>query len=315
MVTLLRTLILQTPTYLTILIGSLLIGYQYGVGVIPLPVQFAVCLLLLLASGIPHGALDHLIEQQRSVQANRPFSMVLFIGKYLLLIAAYGVAWLVSPVLSLVVFLVISAWHFGETDLENVPATTLWSLARFVCGGWVLAFILLTHRQEVTPIVARIVQNSPLAVQTWTYLAAQTNAILAGSTVVLLVLIGLAYWQQPVAMNGGRLFRLGVVLLLTYPLPLLPAFILYFAGWHALSSFGSIRAYLSLPGSSLQSAWQLWWRAMPMTIAAFLFLGGCTIAWKIYVPTLDPIPTLFIVLSTITLPHIQVMNRLNVKAN
>ncbi|NID09820.1 Brp/Blh family beta-carotene 15,15'-dioxygenase [Fibrivirga algicola] len=309
----LRNLILQTPTYLTMLVGVLLISYQYGVGPLPLLVQFVVCLLLLLAAGIPHGALDHLIEQRRSAQANRPFSMGWFILKYLLLIAAYGVGWLVSPVGSLVVFLVISAWHFGETDLENAPATVLWSLARFVCGGWVLAFILLTHWQEVNPIIARIVQGDPYTIQVWTYLTRHTAAVMTGITALLMTLIGLSYWQRPIAINGGRLLRLGVILLLTYPLPLLPAFILYFAGWHALSSFGSIRAYLSLPGSSLHSAWHLWWQAMPLTVAAFLFLGTCTIAWKIYVPTLDPIPTLFIVLSTITLPHIQVMHQLNNK--
>ena len=310
-----RNLIVQTPTYLTMLVGIVLIGYQYGVGPIPLPVQFAVCLLLLLAAGIPHGALDHLIEQQRSVQAQQPFSMGLFILKYLLLIAAYGLGWLVSPVLSLVVFLVISAWHFGETDLEGAPATGLWTLARFIAGGWLLGFILLTHAPEATPIIDRIVVGNRPSLIIWGWLVAHSPVVLVSGAGLVLGLIWLAFRHRPAPLNGGRLLRLGVVLLLTYPLPLLPAFILYFAGWHALSSFGSIRAYLQLPAYSLQSAWLLWWRALPLTIAAFIFLGGCTLAWYIYMPTLDPIPTLFIVLSTITLPHIRVMYRLNTKIN
>lgn len=311
MLTQLRHLILQTPTYLTILVGLVLIGYQYVVGAIPLPAQFLVCLTLLLASGIPHGALDHLVEQQRSVRARQSFSMPFFIVKYLLLIAAYGVLWLVSPVASLVLFLLISAWHFGETDLDTVPATLSWTLARFVTGGWVLTFILLIHSAEATPIIARIVWGNRLTMQVWTFLTTHTLPVLAGQAGLLLALVLLAAWQRPASISVSRLGRLAVVLLLTYPLPLLPAFILYFCGWHALSSFGTIQTYLKLPAYSLKSAWTLWWQAMPLTIAAFVFLATCTVVWQTYVPTLDPIPVLFILLSTITLPHISVMHQLN----
>lgn len=311
MLTQLRTLIVQTPTYLTILTGVLLIGYQYVFGIIPLSAQFVGCLVLLLASGIPHGALDHLIEQQRSIHSNQPFSMLFFMVKYLLLIAVYGLGWLVSPVLSLVVFLVISAWHFGETDLDNVPDTIYWALARFTAGGLLLAFILLTHSAEVTPIVARIVEQDRLAMQVWAFLDTHATTVLIGHATLLLILIGLASWHRPAFIGGWRLFRLAVVVVLTYPLPLLPAFILYFCGWHALSSFGTIQTYLKLPAYSLRSAWVLWGQAMPLTIAAFVFLAGCTFVWYKYVPTLDPVPCLFVLLSIITLPHIRVMHHIN----
>ncbi|MEZ0483207.1 Brp/Blh family beta-carotene 15,15'-dioxygenase [Fibrella aquatica] len=311
----LRTAILKTPTYLTIGVGMLLVGYQYWVGPIPMLAQLIVCIMLLLAAGIPHGALDHLIEQEYSTRLQQPFSMGRFIMKYLLLIAAYGVVWLVAPVLSLVLFLGISAWHFGETDLENAPETPYWSAARFMAGGLVLAFILLTHIPETTPIVARIVQQNAATMHVWDVLSERAGLVLAGWCGLTLLLVGVAFRHRPILINGWRLGRLGVVLLLTYPLPLLPAFLLYFGGWHALSSFGSIQAYLKLPAYSAYSAWRLWWQALPLTIAAFFFLGVCTAVWYTYVPNLDPIPTLFILLSTITLPHIRVMHKLNIVNN
>ncbi len=293
------------------LVGLLFVGYQYYVGPIPLSGQLVVCLILLVASGIPHGALDHLIEQQRSARLEQPFSMVSFIIKYLLLIAVYGVGWLISPVSSLIVFLAISAWHFGETDLEKAPATVLWSVSRFVAGGWVLALILLTHPVETTPILGRIVQGNRPTMHYWAILCDYRTSLLYGGAMLVLILTMLAFRHRPAPLNSWRLVRLATILMLTCLLPLLPAFILYFAGWHALSSFGTIRAYLKLPAYSTLSAWKLWWQALPLTIAAFLFLGTCTALWYFYVPGIDPIPTLFILLSTITLPHIRVMNRLH----
>ncbi|MBC8153781.1 MAG: Brp/Blh family beta-carotene 15,15'-dioxygenase [Bacteroidetes bacterium] len=309
--TTLRHAVQRSPTYLTIVAGLLLVSYQQWVGPLPILTQLAFCVGLLLIAGIPHGALDHLIEQERSIRQGKPFSLPFFILKYLLLIAAYGVGWLFFPVLSLVVFLLISAWHFGETDLEHAPGTALWSLARFASGSFVLAFILLTHTTETTPILARIVQNDPQSLQIWQGAASQPAGVLVGLAALTLVLTATAYRRQPIPVDGGRLGRLGLVLLLTWPLPLLPAFVLYFGGWHALSSFGTIRSYLRVSAFSRQSVWKLWLQSMPLTIAAFGFLGACTIVWYRYTPQFDPLPSLFILLSTITLPHIQVMNKLN----
>lgn len=309
--TTLRSYVQQTPTYLTIAAGVLLVSYQQWVGPLSVPVQSVFCIGLLLVAGIPHGALDHLIERERSARLGQPFSLLRFIAQYLLMIAVYGVGWLFFPVLSLVVFLVISAWHFGETDIEKAPATAAWSLTRFVAGGFILAFILLTHPAETTPILARILQNNEPGMNLWNGAASRAGDVLRGWGLLTLVLALLAFRRRPILVDGWRLGRLGLVLLLTYPLPLLPAFMLYFGGWHALSSFGTIRTYLDGASFSRRSIWKLWLQSMPLTVAAFGFLGICTAVWYGYAPQFDPLPSLFIVLSTITLPHIQVMHRLN----
>lgn len=301
----------RTPTGLTILAGFLLACYQYWVGPLPILLQLFFCISLLLLVGIPHGALDHLIEQERTLRQAQPFSLVRFILKYVLMIAIYGLAWLFFPVLSLTVFLLISAWHFGETDLENAPDDRYWSLIRLVAGGFVLGFILLTHAAEVTPILSRIIQNDPQAMKIWGVAAERAGALLRGWATLVVILAILALGHQPIQLNGWRLARLGMVLLLTYTLPLLPAFMLYFGGWHSLSSFGIIQSYMQRPGKPAQSIWKLWWQSAPLTILAFGFLIAGAGIWHSYTPLLDPLPYLFILLSTITLPHIQVMHQLD----
>ena len=80
---------------------------------------------LILLTGIPHGSLDHLIQEANDKRQNRVYDFAKFIVKYLLLMAVYGLAWYWFSGISLMVFLIISAWHFGETDLENVPLNHL----------------------------------------------------------------------------------------------------------------------------------------------------------------------------------------------
>lgn len=301
----------RTPTGLTILAGFLLACYQYWVGPLPMLYQLIFCSGLLLLVGIPHGALDHLLEQERTLREARPFSLARFILKYVLMIAIYGLGWLLFPVLSLSVFLLISAWHFGETDLENAPDDRYWSLSRLVAGGFVLAFILLSHAAEVTPILSRIIQNDPQAMTLWSLAVLYANSLMRGWATLVVVLAMLALGHQPVRLNGWRLARLGAVLLLTYMLPLLPAFMLYFGGWHSLSSFGVIQTYMQQPGKPTQTIWKLWRQSIPMTVLAFGFMMAGAGIWHSYTPQFDPLPYLFILLSTITLPHIQVMHQLN----
>ncbi|GAB2526706.1 Brp/Blh family beta-carotene 15,15'-dioxygenase [Spirosoma aerophilum] len=304
----------RTPTYLTILAGTLLVSYEHWIGPLSVTAQLIFCGSLLLVVGIPHGALDHLIEEERISQQAKPFSLARFLAKYIVMIVLYGLAWLFFPVLCLCIFLLISAWHFGETDLEHAPDDIYWSFTRLIAGGFVLGFILLAHATEVTPILARIVQDDPKTMTLWAIAVNKSGALLRGWATLGIVLTMLSLGHRPTLINGWRLVRLGTVLLLTYSLPLLPAFMLYFGGWHSLSSFGLIQSYLHRSAHPARSIWKLWQQSIPFTVLAFGFLLAGAGIWNRYMPYFDPLPYLFILLSTITLPHIQVMRQLNLPA-
>jgi len=62
----------------------------------------------LLAVGIPHGAVDHLLL------ASKKFSLFKFVAQYILIIAAYFMVWQWFPVFSLLLFiayLCVSFWR------------------------------------------------------------------------------------------------------------------------------------------------------------------------------------------------------------
>jgi len=305
----LRRSVVQTPTILTIAAGLLLGGYQFLTGALPMSIQLVFSGLLLLATGIPHGALDHLVERERALRLGELFSLPTFLVKYIATMGVYAVAWLLAPVPCLLVFLSVSAWHFGETDLQNAPNTPYWSLARLSAGGFVLAFILLTHATETTPILVQIVQADDLTLSVWRGMVERSGVLLRGWATLTLVLTMLAYAQRPITIDGWRMIRLLVIIGLTFYLPLLPAFMLYFGGWHALSSFHLIQNYLpATTKNATEAAWSVWQKSLPLTGVAFGVLGICATTWYYVSPNFDPLPILFILLSLITLPHIEVMH-------
>ncbi|MBO0929486.1 Brp/Blh family beta-carotene 15,15'-dioxygenase [Fibrella aquatilis] len=305
----------KTPALVSVGLGVVLVGCQWQTGAVPLWAQWTVVALLLFGIGIPHGAIDHLIDEETARRTNRGYSIGAFLAKYLLTMAVYGVFWAFFPTVSLLVFLLISAWHFGETDVEHVPFTLPWIVVRFGWGCWVLAFLLLTHPAEVTPILDRLTRGNPLPMQVWQWCVAHRGLLLGGGLVGLLGLFGVAHRLAPGPIDGGRFTLLGLVLLLTWPLPLLVAFALYFGGWHALSSFQTIYHYLRNRPQNPLSAQQVWYRSLPFTALALVglvLLGGL---WYRYAQAWDPLPLLFLFLSLITLPHLNVMHGMNRRAS
>jgi beta-carotene 15,15'-dioxygenase len=297
-------------------IGCLLVIWQWYAGGIPVLVQGAVFAVFIFLTGIPHGAIDHLIAQETAKRQQKGFNLPLFLLNYLLTMLFYGMMWYFLPGVSLLFFLVISAWHFGETDIANAPSTALWNLTRFLFGCFVLLWILLYHAPETAPILLRISQESDVVMPTWSWLASNKGTVLINLGTLTAVAFVLAHRYTPKDLDQYRFLRLCAILVLTFFLPLLPAFGLYFGGWHALCSFKNIHEYLLEertdgdldPVATLLSVWR---KTILFTLVAVAFLGLATWYWLRYLNSWDPLPLLFIFLSMITLPHLGVMHKMD----
>ena len=307
---------IATPTWLSIVSGAALVAWQWQTGALPEGIQYVFVALLLFLIGIPHGAVDHLVEKETAHRAGKPFYLSLFLVRYLATMLFYGLIWVFLPSASLVFFLLISAWHFGETDIEKAPSTRYWQVARLGFGSFVLLWLLLPHAAETTPILMRITQNNAAIMATWAWSVGHKTLLLSFFLSFTLIFVLLAQRQFPIEWYKMRLLRLVFILVLTYFLPLLPAFALYFGGWHALCSFQNICQYvLKNQGENakiaISSAFYVWTKTLGFSFLAFLGLlfGGWY--WLHFLQTWDPLPVLFIFLSLITLPHLQVMHRMS----
>ncbi|TVR41045.1 MAG: hypothetical protein EA394_06785 [Bacteroidia bacterium] len=283
----------------------LVLLHQLG-GTINPVIDYAFFALFVILVGIPHGALDHLVEERSLLGQQKDFSMIRFLVRYIAIILAYAILWFITPVLSLLVFLLISAWHFGESDMQPAPRHGLWKITQMFMGSLVLFFILMREPLYTGDLIARITPGSMLAVNTWQW-AASHAAIIYGALAAALLLAGFSAERvQPRRWRLSKWIHFSMVLGLAYFLPLLPAFALYFGGWHALNTFGHISGFLD----HKKSLWSLWKSSLPFTLLSVIFLTAIGLIWSGLFSHIDPLPILFVFIAVITLPHLLVMQKM-----
>lgn len=104
----------------------------------------------LLIIGIPHGALDHFTE---AVDKGKKIT-VKFVSRYLVLMVPVFLIWVWNPFIALVFFLVYSAWHFGQTDVNQ------WGIKSkaigFLWGCILLSYLFITHLDELNIILSAL---------------------------------------------------------------------------------------------------------------------------------------------------------------
>jgi hypothetical protein len=179
-------------------------------------IDFIFAGILLLFTGIPHGAGDHLIAQKIADRHHLSFHLRPFIMYYLGSMAAYAVLWYLFPTIAFIIFIGISVFHFGDMeDLSAVnPKQNILHLARTIfLGSGILSFILFSHWNEVVEVVTEMKVPIPLNIPSYLiYLS------------LILLLLG---FQKK---NSAYFFNTFLTLMAGYFLPLIPAL---FAIFHA----------------------------------------------------------------------------------
>ena len=244
-------------------------------------VGYGFLLVGLITVGIPHGAVDHLIEIGKWESRKVP----IFIVKYLALAALMGICWYFLADGALVIFLLYSAWHFGQADGElwklNRPTSLLW-------GAFLLVYILGTHTVETNVILKSI--------------GATEFAFSLPYWIVFPWLIWSLIYQKSA-------FTITILwLTVATQLPLLLAFGLYFIGQHSVTSWKHISSALN------QSNRSIWLHSLPFQLGAWLILALFIFLW----PTagnydfgaLNKFGVFFIFISCISFPHVITMNML-----
>jgi len=197
----------------------------------PLPnIYNSACLAIILLFGIPHGAADHRINGLMHKNAN----MSLFILKYLLISAGFVFWWILMPGKALVIFLILSAYHFGQEFLEEIGILNqkLWEI--MIWGSVILFAPIFIAYQEVKPILdlagnVSFPEFSP-------YVLIVMVTVIIGSAVAHLMFLIKNKKIQKVQVR--RLIEMIVFTMLMFSLlPFLMAFTIYFILFHSINSF------------------------------------------------------------------------------
>ena len=105
----------------------------------------------MLTIWIPHGSVDHIIAflNPKSRRFSSKFS---FFTIYLTLIAFNIIIWVFSPFFGLFIFLIVSCYHFGETQVIGYNSTDN-RLLNFVIGANILLSLFLNNIYELQEIL------------------------------------------------------------------------------------------------------------------------------------------------------------------
>jgi lycopene beta-cyclase len=241
----------------------------------------------LVAFGVPHGAVDHLLTSDNKFK--RP--TIGFIARYLFFSALIFIFWIIAPTLSLVLFILYSSWHFGESDIFHWGIIKYKITLSWLWGIVLLLFILSSHFSETKEIIAQLGINLPSVLNQFVF-------FINGGLIVTAVILSI------VSKSRNMFFSL-MILILASQLPLLTAFGLYFIGQHSINSWFQIKNGLKTTNK------QLLLKALPFTLGA-LFLFAILVYFinkdVLKIENYNLVAFIFIFISCISLPHILVMH-------
>ncbi len=252
------------------------------------------CLVLILLFGIPHGAADHKIN----ASINQHQSSLKYILKYILISAAYVLWWVLMPLKALVIFILISSYHFGQEFLENlnIKFSRVWET--MIWGVNILVVPMLITYHEVRPILASA-SNSPLPY------VSQLNLVTVIIACVTCSLVHVIYLCARNKINNAQmwgLIEMSLVIIIIYNfLPFLIAFTLYFVLFHSFNAFKHQYTWLK----SKNRGYTI--KSFLLDISRFSLLSVFGLVFFVLIARPDSwsglISYFFIVISVLTLPH------------
>ena len=250
--------------------------------------DYAFTFIFMFLLGIPHGAGDHLLIQKQKKDQGLSFSLLRFMGSYLAVMLLYGLMWYYFPKISFIIFILISIFHFGEFENEELENGAIQVFCqKMSLGLGILGWIIYFHYDEVKVVLGDWLWALPAALPIY---------------YPYLFLLGILLGFRRKSMY--RYLNTLITLILSCFLPLLPAFVCYFACCHAVYSLSDMSEHLQLNIKSLLA------KLLPFSVLAF-FMGFFFLKMN---SNTDVIYYFFIFLSLLTMPHFWLMHQ-NVKKN
>ena len=241
-------------------------------------IPWGILFIGFLSVGLAHGALDHLTSQKITNAKER----VYFIIRYLTKSVLFGLVWLVSSDLSLSLFILFSAWHFGQADFKEwglLPGklSLLWGLV-------LLSMLFFFHMEELIEVL----QQMPDLFIVDLLHKIPSDAFIWIQTLVITIGLILTWLTK-----SRHLLITLIYLFLANQLPLLMAFGIYFILQHSITGWKHLTIGLNTKTSLMQK------NALPFTIG-----GAATFFIFLFFANQNHFGLTFIILSCLSLPHV-----------
>lgn len=293
--------------YILLLAGLITLLIQFFIFPISLDGQMIILLSFVFLVGVPHGALDFLVDEQNEEVINNQFSIKKFVRIYLFRLFVFSLLWLL-PWLAFTLFIIFSIFHFGETDMSSIMKPNKSSIILYIAyGAFMLSLLLLTHVEEIElaiPVIGNYLKGSVF----YSFIQHYAYQIIL---VFALTLLSVLFWQikkgNIVDINFSKVLQFGFLIFIVSALPMLLAFTFYFALWHSILSVRNIFSYFK----SFNNTKKFTIICNKSILFSLLALGSIValyFALHYFMPDMNLLFALLIVLSVLTLPHLTVMH-------
>lgn len=266
-----------------------------------------ILLLSVFVIGIPHGAIDHIMATELYGLKNSLKDHLLFYASYLFIMLIIAVLWIYAPVAGMILFLLISIYHFGQADMEDFlndsAPSYIWYILR---GLLIIGLIVFSDTSTTYPIITeamrmdfvvfeKVIPNASLSV----------IILLSVYTAFLLWGISQNHFSQNLRFAADSALLVGLLVMTGS----LIGFAVYFALWHSIGHVNEMKEFFESKQKSLSFA-EFYKKATPFTLVS---LFGLVLLYGTnqYLQLEGEFITLmFILISVLTLPHLFIADKM-----
>jgi Brp/Blh family beta-carotene 15,15'-monooxygenase len=263
---------------------------------------FALSIILIL--GIPHGAIDNVIYLEKS-----RISPVKFYLFYLTTIFINAALWFFFPLLSISIFIIISSYHFGQSQFARIfkRKGLISNVTFFLWGFSVIMGFIYFNLAELTILI-----ETEIMFREFTFFFTHDIIyyVLLTSTILTLTLFAVLFLKGRLKAESLIIetLVLALIYLTAYLFTFLTGFALFFIALHSFKMLQEEFNYL-YRSANWSSVTRFIHKLLPLTLISIL--GVMVILSLIYFDLLNITYAfaLLIIISSITLPHVYVMEK------
>lgn len=293
---------------LLLLFGFCLLLFQQFLLPVNMEWQFLLFTAGVILLGIPHGAVDLLVASNTAIKEKRPFSNTRFFKVYLSRLIIFGLVIYLMPVPGMLIFILFSAYHFGETDLYFLRTDTI--PGKILVGSYglvILTVILLSNLSDLRSLL----QYSGSSAEVNNILDFLESYRSAGLSITLVLFFSSIFFyflitQTKESIPDFFLLQFAILVFVLYQLPLILGFTFYFVVWHSVLSLKNIIHYLRRGNAFTMNT-----IIRQIMLYSGLATGGIVItgvAGYFFISDQAIIMYVFLSLAVLTAPHMQIMH-------
>jgi Brp/Blh family beta-carotene 15,15'-monooxygenase len=270
-------------------------------------VQLSFFGLGVILFGIPHGSLDHFIYHKERNEEMNVRSLSKFLLFYVGFAVLYSLLWLISIELSILLFILISAYHFGEMDLKGLSIKTSLS-SRIIFSLYGLLFLLnylLFQFPDVESILLGFPGFEPGQVERLRLLYVYQEQVMIASILFFMPILSFYLYERKLIgfAQIEAVLQLLILMLIVFNLPILLGFGFYFNIWHSGLSMIEIKKFL---GWQDKSYWFIYRKSWLTNGLSFLMIG---VLFIIFHGNLERLLAIFFMsIAILTAPHMKVIS-------